>query len=263
MSSSELNDAISHRVLDENLQGTEFAPLHFDEGGATHIEDASDHKTPAEQWREKYLLKNYDWEDFHLDEYCVLSLTQGYFAIISSKQWLRLSGYNWYAEIYTNKRGEIVSIFAARRATKRERKRGAPKKIYLHRYIKGAVRKWQHLVVDHRSGEQLDCRDENLRETNHSGNSGNSTYRKGKWPRGVDPVFTSVEGVRRAKIIGYRGVIMKDRVRRRSRVLFSTPERAHRWYLRMHAVLHDCRDNWHESTVREYALPPRLDAIPF
>ena len=59
------------------------------------------------------------------------------------------------------------------------------KTVHLHRYIKGV--KSKRLVVDHRNGNRLDCRDRNLRITTVAHNNKNlgDLKRKNGLPRGV------------------------------------------------------------------------------
>lgn len=89
----------------------------------------------------------------------VIELTQGYVAIISKKHWSRVKKYKWHVHKSRGSKRKVGQPYA--RATIKG------KKVFLHRFIVGAVAPWH---VDHLNHQTLDCRDENLETVSHAEN---------------------------------------------------------------------------------------------
>lgn len=86
------------------------------------------------------------------DKWRVIELTQGYVAVISEKDYERVSQYKWHAHMSAGKHRKIGQPYA----------RGVidGKKVYMHRFIMEASPK---VHIDHRNFCTLDNRRENLR----------------------------------------------------------------------------------------------------
>ncbi len=184
---------------------------------------------------ELFLMERYDWANFKPD-YAVVPLTQGYFAIIDKKEAARVLTRKWWANVQYDKTGRIIKVYAC---WSPPRKKGARKRthVYLHRFIKKAGRA---VIVDHKSGLSLDCRERALRVTDHGGNRANGRSTGRTTHAGLK------QGVElRRRGTRYGGQIMVHRVTYRSvRVWPKTPEgerAAHRWYLNRHKEFHSYR----------------------
>lgn len=94
-----------------------------------------------------------------------LILSQGYIAIVDSIDFKRASKYKWHAEISRDK----LRVYA--------RTDIGGKKVRLHRFI---MRAKPGQLVDHKGGNEtsLDCRRQNLRFIDKSGNAANSKMNK-------------------------------------------------------------------------------------
>lgn len=222
--------------------------------------------SPEEPWWDRFLFDRYDLDGWE-SPYAIVPLTRGYFAIVDHKIAKQVLRYSWYAEILKDSGPErsVYGIYAARRATKAERAKGAPKKIYLHRTVRGTIYSGHRVVVDHRSGYGLDNRRCNLKVTDHSGNLGNTRIPKrtvySDLLRGVEPILTITKNGTVRKITGYHGTIRVRGKRLRSKTIFRDPMRAHRWYCRMHAVLFPHSDSWNGTKQRPLVFPPERAKI--
>lgn len=209
----------------------------------------------------RFQYNEYDWDSFTPRNYCVIPLTKGYFAVVSPQDYERVSRYKWCANVQTSPNDPqcVIKVYACRRTTNRERSRGAPRIVYLHRYLTRVMYAGRAKVVDHKNGDSLDCRRCNLRVINQSGNISNCISKKRPvnfdTPRGVKPVkFRCVTG--EVRVTSWKGRICVNGKTRYSQP-FSSPERAHRWYVRMHRILHPPACSWRElGTVPELILPP-------
>jgi hypothetical protein len=92
--------------------------------------------------------------------YRLIPLTQGQNAIVDTKDFKRLSKYNWFAAWQPRSKG----FYAARWSSK--------KLVFLHHAVVG-----KKATVDHRNHNTLDCRNKNLRICDNSQNSMNRRMR--------------------------------------------------------------------------------------
>ena len=107
-----------------------------------------------------------------------VALTQGQVAIFDAKFAKAVAAFNWW---YHN------DGYATRNPSRLLRDEG--KKVYLHRFV---MRASDDQLVDHVSGDRLDCRHSNLRFATDSGNSSNSRLRRGATGyKGVQPIPNS------------------------------------------------------------------------
>lgn len=86
------------------------------------------------------------------DKFRVIKLTKGYCAIISTEDFRRVNRYRWHVHFSAGNKKKPGQPYA-RACIK-------GKKVYLHRFIKGAPAE-KH--VDHRNHQTLDDRRENLK----------------------------------------------------------------------------------------------------
>lgn len=91
-----------------------------------------------------------------------LPLTQGKVALIDEADYTFLKAFNWYA---TQCRGKWYAV--------RNGRKGEPRKIYLHGFLSGTL----DGETDHRNGDTLDNRRQNLRSATHRRNMQNSRKR--------------------------------------------------------------------------------------
>jgi len=94
--------------------------------------------------------------------YRVITLTQGYVAIIDAKNYRRVNRLKWHVTFSAGTKKKVGQPYAT--ATFYSRK------VYLHRFVINAAEGSQ---VDHRNHQTLDCREENLKETTHLENQRN------------------------------------------------------------------------------------------
>lgn len=224
-------------------------------------------ETPQQQLS-LFRLELYDWDQFdpNVYGYQVVELTQGYFTIVSLEDYERIQRFSWSVFIQKNRQGQIDRIYGHRKARVKERRSGAPARIYLHRYLMGLTYASPSIVVDHRSGATLDTRRINLQVTSKLGNSGNIIWpvrrAKATLPRGVRKhgIYRQNRGEPQ-----YKGRIKIRGKERLSKTIFTCPERAGRWYLRMHAAIHPtaCRVNQRTELPPPIVFPPLLDDVPF
>jgi hypothetical protein len=104
-----------------------------------------------------------------------ISLTRGYVALVDDEDYERVSQYRWHARVQDH------TVYAATYA-----RSDCRRVVYLHRLILNAAKGTR---VDHRSGDGLDCRRENLRFASTAQNSINAKSRHNKYGyRGVSLV---------------------------------------------------------------------------
>jgi hypothetical protein len=132
----------------------------------------------------------------------LLRLTKGYVALISSCDAERVGAYSW--SVIETKPGRL---YAQARINNRAE--------YLHRFVMQAP---SGSLVDHVSGDGLDCTRENMRLADHSENGANRRSRATRRDRFKGVVFHAKTGKFRAEI-KCRGV-------RRHLGLFATEEAA-------------------------------------
>jgi hypothetical protein len=95
-----------------------------------------------------------------------VTLTKGYTATVSRRDYKRVSALNWFAQENKRSDGSIRNVYAACH-------RGKPRKtVYMHRFILGVTD--THVLVDHKDGNGLNCVRRNMRCANKSQNTVNS-----------------------------------------------------------------------------------------
>lgn len=99
-----------------------------------------------------------------------VTLTQGYIAIIDAADAEFVGRWNWSAHIHKRSDGAIRKVYARRC----ERANGGQRHILLHR---GLIDAPDDMDVDHRSGDGLDNRRQNLRLATKAQNCQNQTLR--------------------------------------------------------------------------------------
>lgn len=104
----------------------------------------------------------------------LIPLTQGQFAIVDDEDFAWLSQWKWFARKVRN------TFYAARSV----RENGKKRFIHMHRLVNNTP---DGLLTDHKNGDGLDNRRENLRDATLSQNAGNV----GPRPQGT----TSVKGI--------------------------------------------------------------------
>lgn len=87
-----------------------------------------------------------------------IALTNGDFATVDARDFLLIAGKNWRKQL--DKAGNVLSVVSG----------SASRTVLLHRLIMAAAR---HRLVDHKNGDPLDNRRENLRECTHAQNMRN------------------------------------------------------------------------------------------
>lgn len=112
-----------------------------------------------------------------------IELTRGYVSLVDDEDHERLSALTWYAHSSNG------GIYAASRVRNTD--------IYMHRYIVDAS---PSLLVDHRNGDTLDNRRQNLREATYSQNLQNRRGATKRSKTGVRGVYVDVDGVFHAQI---------------------------------------------------------------
>jgi len=98
----------------------------------------------------------------------IIHLTNGWTALVSARDAARVNTYSWHLK--TGGAPDKVYAQASVRAGD-----GGKRSILLHRFITGAR---PGEIVDHKSGDTLDCRRSNLRVTTTRGNAANITHSK-------------------------------------------------------------------------------------
>lgn len=105
-----------------------------------------------------------------------LQLTRGYVAIVDDEDFHRVSKFKWYPRIKKNRK----TIYVMRNSVPRS---GNP--VFLHNEIRPAV---AGFLVDHRNGNGLDNRKENLRYAT----SQQSAWNRSKYKSGTKSKFKGV-----------------------------------------------------------------------
>lgn len=96
-----------------------------------------------------------------------ISLTQGFQAIVDDEDFELLSKYKWCAGKYGNKYYALTTL---------KNTEGKYKNIYMHRFLNEPMKTTS--VIDHKNGNGLDNRRNNLRITTQTFNRANSARRK-------------------------------------------------------------------------------------
>ena len=119
-----------------------------------------------------------------------IKLTRGYETIVDDEDFEELSKYKWHAH------GKDRYIYAARS----EVQGGRIVRFLMHKELLSSGR----LMVDHKNGNTLDNRRENLRKATRGLNRANSTLRKNKLSsyRGVCPIGPSWRAQIAGAVIG-------------------------------------------------------------
>lgn len=97
------------------------------------------------------------------DNYALIELTRGYYAIIDLDDVERVSKYVWSAQVKKHLKYAVTS-----------RKNGKPGQMFLHQFIMG----FPGHDIDHENGDGLDNRKSNLRHVNDKQNQANQRVRK-------------------------------------------------------------------------------------
>lgn len=113
-----------------------------------------------------------------------IQLTQGQVAIVDDDDYERVNAFKWTAQKIKQK--ERV-VFYAKRTVWSNWSEGSQETILLHRFIMNAEK---GTFIDHKNGNSLDCRKNNLRTASRSENNANRRVRRMKpvQYKGVDAV---------------------------------------------------------------------------
>ena len=255
----------------DSFLGDDF--LHISPNDHAFTDDPSAQAMKANERLGCFQYDLYDWDSFEPIDYNVIPLTQGYFAVVSVEDYKKVSKHKWFAHVKIDQHnGQIVKVYAGRRRTVSEKKRGAPKLVYLHRFLKCVISAGHKKVVDHLNGDPLDCRRCNLVITDQTGNMGNTSFAirtvNRKTKRGVKLIKRRRKNGE-VRVTSYKGRIKVRGKEIYSKTVFSCPERAHRWYLRVHRVLYPVASSWRDKDdVPEIVFPKTkdqvlLESIPF
>jgi hypothetical protein len=98
----------------------------------------------------------------------VIRLTNGWTALVSARDAPRVNTYSWHLKTG----GAPDKVYAQTTVRTGD---GGKRSVLLHRFIMGAR---PGEIVDHKSGDTLDCRRSNLRVTTTRGNAANITHSK-------------------------------------------------------------------------------------
>jgi len=142
-----------------------------------------------------------------------IKLTKGLSTIVDDEDFDRVNAYKWHA----NDKGH-GNIYAYRKEWLPNERRY--RSVAMHRFIIGAI--GNYLEVDHKNGDKLDNRKENLRVCTHLDNVRNRILRNGKR-------FKGVSFVKRLKSKPWRGYIQYQG-KFRQLGYFATEEEAARAY---------------------------------
>lgn len=107
----------------------------------------------------------------------IIPLTKGYKAIVDDEDYEKVSQYKWYANI----KNDYSTPYAYRKQWISEKKKYIS--IAMHRFVFGLVT--GYLDVDHRNGNTLDNRKENLRVATHQDNMRNRKVNSKRGYKGV------------------------------------------------------------------------------
>jgi hypothetical protein len=106
-------------------------------------------------------------------------LGHGVFALIDADDFERINAFKWHAKRKSSQPGRLYAQRTVRLTSGRDGKKTA---VTLHREVMCAL---PHEVIDHRNGNGLDNRKENLRRTDARGNATNVTssknHKRGGW----------------------------------------------------------------------------------
>jgi len=145
----------------------------------------------------------------------LIELTQGMQAIVDDADFDELSKFKWNAH-----RDGKGKVYVTRKQRKIEYGDGVRREIKMHRQIMG----FPEALVDHRNGNGLDNRRENLRCANHQQNGANQS-------RAHKNSLSGIKGVSRA------GAGWRARIRINGKLIerygWKTAEAARAWYNRI------------------------------
>jgi len=100
----------------------------------------------------------------------IIPLTKGYEAVIDVMDVPLVAGYNWRSQVSFRADGEVLSVYAVREAYMDGKKNS----VLLHRLIASAT---PEVKIDHRDGDGLNNRRNNLRAASSSQNLANQRRR--------------------------------------------------------------------------------------
>jgi len=244
-------------------QACEVSPINNDSLDGLDLPQLTDN--PYHEFR----MERYCWDGVDLREYGIIPLTRGYFVVVSPEDYDKAAQQAWTANVQKcRETGRIVKIYAVRSSTAKEQKRGAPQFVYLHREFTGSIYVGRKLVVDHRNGLSLDCRQINLQRVDQGLNLVNKADDKVTKRTKHHGVPRGVEPVKRSYGTAYRATVHVRGKRVRAKTVFTCPERAGRWFRRMNAILHPkaCLANNNVGLPAPIAFPPVADIyadVPF
>ena len=148
-----------------------------------------------------------------------IPLTQGKVALIDDEDWDLVSGYKWHAS-------KVLNTYYAR--TRVKRADGSKTFLYMHRLLLGLV--GRKVKADHRDGDGLNNRRENLRSCSHAENLRN----RGAQVNNI----SGLKGVSWHKQSGKWDASIRVNGKGKHLGLFTTKEAAHAAYCRAAAELH-------------------------
>lgn len=212
----------------------------------------------------EFKLDRYQISEDEYKQYGIIPLSRGYFTVVSPEDYKKASKLSWAANIQRDRvTGRILKIYAQRKTRKREREKGAPNYVYLHRYLTGMALAGRSVIIDHRNGISLDTRRCNLAGTNHGHNMANKSNRRVTQrtknhglPRGVEPV------IRKGEQRFWPAVHINGK-KIRAKQTFSCPERASRWFQRMNVILRPeaCLANPSMDLPPPIKFPPLVEVL--
>ncbi len=150
----------------------------------------------------------------------IIPLTKGYEAIIDAADVPIVEALRWRALVVRRKDGSIENVYASSNAK-------GGNTVYLHRFIAGEP---EGLHVDHRDGDGLNCRRDNLRPCTASQNNCNRR-------RGIRNT-SGFKGASWNASVGKWLARITVRGKRHNLGHFDTPEEAHAAYVKGAAMHH-------------------------
>jgi len=228
------------------------------------LPDYSESATALSDPYYEFKLDRYQVSEDDFRKYGIIPLSRGYFTVVSPDDYDKASRLSWAANVQRDRiTGRILKIYAQRKTRQRERAKGAPNYVYLHRYLTGTVLAGRKVIIDHRNGQSLDTRRCNLAGTNHGHNMANKSdanatprTKNPDLPRGVEPV------IRKGKQRYWPAVHVSGK-KIRAKQTFSCPERAGRWFRRMNSKLRPeaCLANPSSDLPPPIKFPPLVEVL--
>ena len=209
------------------------------------------------RWHDRYDWSAPDWLRSNRGEfaYRIIPLTQGYFTIVSKRDYKRLTHYpdgsfkRWHVTVERDNRGVVVKAYACRRGRK-----GEPKSVFMHREILECTSG----LGDHVNGYGLDNRRCNLVHVRRGGANNHNRRSMRDLPVGVELRRNGRYGGIRSVRLGAHSVKTV-----RSKRTWTDPGPAAQWYLNQLKRLHK-RTAWaHDPKSVNYpTFPPTIYSDP-